>query len=178
MRKLFKNKKVRKGFNLIELIIVIAAGAILTVTIGVFLANGQRNWNSLYRRVYGDSAVDGFAAHKVFDSICRKASLRKYVIGDDSDTLELYYWDAGSTASTPENYGRFYVQDNVLYVEHGLLQSGSWSPDTFAASTVIQIASQVESVNFDIQGTSIQMFLTYEGEDTMPVISSAVRHNN
>ena len=177
MRKLFKNKKVRKGFNLIELIIVIAAGAILTVTIGIFLADGQRNWNSLYQRVYDHSVVDSFAVHNVFDSICRKASLRKYIINNEGDSLEVYYWDSGSSASTPENYARLYLDGNVLYVEHGKLQSGTWSPDISNAGSPIQIADGIESVKFDAQGTSMQLFLTYQ-DNTMPLVCSTVRHNN
>lgn len=165
------------GFTLIELVIVMASAAMLTLTIGVFLANGQRNWNRLFNRVYRDTIVDGFAAHRVFDSICRKASLKKYVIGEDADTLEVYYWDSGSSASTPENYAQFYLSNDVLYVRHGELQAGTWQPDIATATAPINVASQVKSVKFRAQGTAIQMFLAYNDENTMPVVCSVVRHN-
>ena len=173
-----EKKRQQKGFTLIELVIVIAIAAMMTLGVGIFLADGQRGWNRLFSRVYGDATVDGFAAHRVFDSICRKASSRKYVIGEDGDTLELYYWDSGSSASTPENYAQFYLQDDELYVTHGNLESGTWQPDTSTSTTPILIASQVESVKFDTKGTSVQMFLTYADEATMPVVCSTVRHND
>ncbi|MBL7214936.1 MAG: hypothetical protein ISS71_04585 [Phycisphaerae bacterium] len=178
MTKKLKNPRAAGGFNLIELVIVIASAAILTLTVGVFLGNGQKSWNHLFNRVYGDMAIDSFTAHKVFDSICRKASLRKYVIEDEGQTLELYYWDSGSSALTPENYARFYSVDNVLYVRHGKLQAGTWQPDTSTALTPINIANNVESIKFETQGTSIRMFLAYTGENTMPVVCSTVRHND
>ena len=71
-----------RGFTLIEMMVVIALAGVMTLGVGIFLANGQRNWNRLFGRVYGETAIDGFAAHKAFDSVCRKASTRKYVIGD------------------------------------------------------------------------------------------------
>ena len=178
MAKVSKKSRTTKGFNLLELTIVIACASILTLMVGIFMADGQRNWNRLFGRVYGDTAVDSFAAHKTFDTICRKASLRKYVIGEADDTLELYYWDLGSSASTPENYAQFYLLDDVLYVQHGELQSGTWQPDTSTALTPVNIANQVESVKFEAQGISIQMFLTYIDEDAMPVVCSTVRHND
>ena len=171
-------KRHKKGFTLTELIIGIAIAAMMIWGVGIFLADGQRGWNRLFGRVYGDATVDGFAVHRAFDSICSKASSRKCVIGAGGDSLELYYWDLGSFASTPENYAEFYLQGDQLYVRHGDLTSGTWQPDTSTSTTPIKIASQVESVKFDTKGTSVQMFLRYADETTMPVVCSTVRHND
>lgn len=165
----------RGGFTLIEVAIAISSVAILTLGVGVFLANGQRSWNSLFDRVYSDSTVDGFAIQKVFGSVCRKASMRKEVIGDDGDSLELYYWDSGSTASTPENYARFYLSDDDLYVEHGTLESGTWQPAE--ASVNVKVVSAVEALKFDVQGASVQMYVTCQEEGALPVFCSTVRRN-
>ena len=168
-------EQVKKGFSLIEMIVAMAAVSVIVLGIGVFLSNGQRNWNDLFDRVYNDSNIDGFAVQQVFDSVCRKASMRKATISDDSQTLELYYWNAGSTASIPECYARFYVSNDDLYVEHGTLQSGTWTPDSRTA--YIKVADDIDSLKFDVQGASVQMYMTCQDEEAMPVVCSSVRHN-
>ncbi len=163
------------GFSLIEMVVAIAIVSITILGVGVFLSNGQRSWNDLFSRVYSDSTIDGFAVQRVFDSICRKASMRKATIGEDGDFLELYYWDSGSTASTPEHYARFYLSNDDLYVEHGTLLSGTWQPDADTAH--IKVAEDIEDLKFGVQGASIQMYMTYQDEGAMPVVCSTVRHS-
>ena len=160
-----------------ELVTVMAMVGIITLGVGVLLANSQKSWGTLFERVYGDSAIDSFAAHKAFDTVCRKASLRKYVLSESGDSLELYYWDNSSTASTPENYARFYQSDDEVFVEYGQNQSGTWQPDTEADPTTIQIARDVASLKFAFEGTSVQMYLNYTETNMMPMVCSSVRHN-
>lgn len=178
MLKKMKKLKAVNGFSLIEMVVVITSAAILIFAVGAFMENGQRSWNHLFGRVYGSTTVDGFVVHRAFDTICRKASVRKYVIGDDGDTLELYYWDKESSAAIPENYAKFYLSDEVLYVQHGKLQTGTWVPNTASASAPINIAGQVESVKFEAQGTAVTLYLTYTDKEAMPVFCSSVRHND
>ena len=166
-----------RGFTLTELVAVIAMAGIITLGVGVLLANSQKSWGTLSERVYGNSAVDNFAAQKAFDTVCRKASLRKHVLGEADDSLELYYWDGSSTASIPENYARFYQNDDEVFVEYGQNQSGTWQPDTETDSTTIQIARHVDSLKFTFEGTSIQMYLNYTDADMTPMVCSSVRHN-
>ena len=161
-----------------EVLVVIAMVGIMTLGAGVLLANGQKSWGRLYGRVYGDSAMDSFAVHKAFDTVCRKASLRKYGLSGSGDSLELYYWDPSSTASTPENYARFYLSNEEVFVEYGTTQTGTWQPDTAAPVTTVKLAGEVESLTFTVEGTSVQMFLSYIDETTMPVVCSSVRHND
>ena len=160
-----------------ELVTVMAMVGIITLGVGVLLANSQKSWGTLFERVYGGSAIDSFTTHKAFDTVCRKASLRKYVLSESGDSLELYYWDNSSTASTPENYARFYQSDDEVFVEYGQNQSGTWQPDTEADPTTIQIARDIESLKFTVEGTSVQMFLSYTEAAMMPVVCSSVRHN-
>ena len=167
-----------KGFTLVELVVVIAMAGIMTVGVGVLLANGQKTWNVLSERVYGDSTVNDFVVVKAFDTICRKASLRKYVLSESGNSLQLYYWDKASTASTPENYATFYLDDNEMYVEYGTLEPGTWQPNTQASTKTVKLAGDVKSLLFMVKGTSIQMFITYLDENAMPVVYSTVRHNN
>lgn len=166
-----------KGFTLTEVVVVIAMVGIMTVGVGVLLANSQKSWGTLFGRVYGDSAIDSFAAQKAFDTVCRKASLRKHVLSESGDSLELYYWDDASTASTPENYARFYQSDEDVFVEYGKTQSGTWQPDMETDPTTIQIARDVDSLKFTFEGTSVQMYLNYTEANIMPVVCSSVRHN-
>jgi len=163
---------------MIEVLVAIAMVGIMTLGAGVLLANGQKSWGNLYGRVYGDSAIGSLAVQKAFDTVCRKASLRKYVLGGSADSLELYYWNGSSTASTPEKYARFYLSNEEVFVEYGTTQAGTWQPDTGAPVTTVKLAGDVESLTFAVEGTSVQMFLSYIDETMMPVVCSSVRHND
>jgi len=165
------------GFTLTEVVVAIAMVGIVTLGVGVLLGNGQKSWGRLCGRVYGTSAVDSFASQKAFEAVCRKASLRKYDLSEAGDSLELYYWDDGSTASTPENYARFYQSGEDAFVRYGKMQSGMWQPDEDASATTVKIAGGVELLKFTVQGTSVQMFLSYIDNERMPVVCSAVRRN-
>jgi prepilin-type N-terminal cleavage/methylation domain-containing protein len=167
-----------KGFTLVEVSVVIAMVGIMTLGAGVLLANGQKSWGQLFGRVYGDSAIDSFAAQKAFDTVCRKASLRKYVLSGSGNSLQLYYWDSASAASTPEHYARFYQSGEDMFVEYGSMQAGTWQPDAGAPVTTVKLAGDVESLKFTVEGTSVQMFLSYTDETIMPVVCSSVRHND
>ncbi len=170
-------KSARRGVTLIEVVVVITMVGIMTLGAGVLLANGQKSWGTLFGRVYGDSAIDSFAAQKAFDTVCRKASLRKHILSEDTDSLELYYWDDASTASMPENYARFYQSGEEVFVEYGKMRTGTWQPDTDINPMTIQIARHVDSLKFTFEGTSIQMYLNYTDADMTPMVCSSVRHN-
>jgi prepilin-type N-terminal cleavage/methylation domain-containing protein len=173
-----KKLQAREGFSLIELMVAMTAASVMILGIGVFMGNGQKNWNRLFTRVHGNATVDGYAVHGAFDAICRKSSLRKCVIDEDGERLELYYWDKGSASPIPENYAQFYRSGESLYVEHGKLQTGTWQPDLSSAAPSIKLTGQVDTVQFDAQGTAIRMVLTYTDEQMPPLICSTVRHNN
>ncbi|MHC4290874.1 MAG: type II secretion system protein [Planctomycetota bacterium] len=174
-----KSQSTRNNaFTMIEVVVVIAMVGIITLGAGVLLANGQKSWGQLFGRVYGDSAIDSFAAQQAFDAVCRKASLRKHDLNEGGDSLELYYWDTSSTSSTPENYARFYQSGDDMFVEYGTTETGTWQPDDGASVTTIKLASDVDSLKFTVQGTSVQMFLSYIGADMMPMVCSSVRHND
>ena len=163
---------------MVEMVTVIALVSVVILGIGVLLGDGQRNLMRQRQRVYSDTATDGFAAQKAFDAVCRKASTRKAVLSEDGQSLELYYWDAASSAATPENYARFYQSDDQVVVEHGKLQSGTWQPDLEAPASTVSIARHIQSVAFEAQGTALRMFLMFEDSGLMPIVCSAVRHND
>lgn len=173
-----RNLHRNKGLTLTEVVVAMAIVGIITLGIGVLLANSQKNWGRLFGRVYGNTATDSFAIQQAFDTVCRKASLRKCVLSPFGDSLELYYWDSGSTASTPDNYARFYQDNDAARVEYGRLQPGTWQPDMSQPTTTVTLASSVDSLNFTVEGTSIQMYLTYLDTDVLPVVYSSVRRND
>lgn len=166
-----------KAFSLMEMVVVIAIAGILTLGIGVLLANSQSNWNRLVGRVYSDQVTDSFAIQNVFDRICRKSTLSKQVLGDDADSLELYYWDADSVSSVPENYAIIYQSDETVFVEYGKLQSGTWQKEDSEPTSTIMIARGVDTLKFTVTGTSVQMYLAYTDPDILPVICSSVHRN-
>ena len=173
-----KSQPIRlRGVSLMEVVVVMAMAGIITLGAGVLLANGQKSLGTLFGRVYSDSAIDSFAAQKAFDTVCRKASLRKHILSAAGDSLELYYWDDASTALIPENYARFYQSADDLFVETGKTQTDAWQPDTEIDPTTIQIAHAVDSVKFTLEGTSVQMYLNYTDADRTPMMCSSVRHN-
>ncbi len=166
-----------RGFTLMEVTVTMLLVGIITLGVGVLLASGQKSWGNLFGRVYGDSAVDGFVAQKAFDTVCRKASLRKYVLSESGDSLELYYWQTSPTTSTPEKYARFYQSGENLFAEYGSMQSGTWQPDTTAPVTTVKLAGGVDSLTFTVEGTSAQMFINYIDDTVTPVVCASVRHN-
>lgn len=155
----------------------ILLASVLTLIVGTLLVSSHKHWRGLYGRVYRQEAIDAFAAHRIFDRVSRQASYRKAVLGTNNDSLELYYWDDGSTAATPENYARFYLLGSDLVVEHGATAAGSWTPDTNQPTRTEVAASNVDRVRFEVQGASVRMILHYADAGLKPSICSSVRYN-
>ncbi|MHC5083043.1 MAG: hypothetical protein ACYTET_03790, partial [Planctomycetota bacterium] len=74
-------------------------------------------------------------------------------------------------------YARFYLDDEAMYVKHGKMESGSWQVDDDSSTSTIKLAEEVERLKFDVEGMSIQMYMTFKNADGIPVVCSAVRHN-
>jgi prepilin-type N-terminal cleavage/methylation domain-containing protein len=167
----------RRAFTLVELVTVIALVGVLTMVVGTLLVSSHKHWNALYGRVYRQEATDAFAAHRMFDAVCRKSSYRKAVVGSNNESLELYYWDDGSVSETPENYARFYLSGNDLKVEHGATKPGTWTPDSARPVQSLLAASNVQRAEFEVRGASVQMILYYRDSSLKPSICSAIRQN-
>ena len=173
-----KSVVFRPGFTLLEMAIGIIAAAILTMSVGILLADGQKYYNRLYTRVNGTGATDTYVVRQAFDAICRKSSWRKCIISPDGSELTLYYYRTGSTSIIPDQYAWFYISDGQLFVEHGDLKSGTWIPDTSIAATQVFLASRVNKVKFSMQGTAVSVLLFFEQQtEALPVGCTAVRHN-
>jgi prepilin-type N-terminal cleavage/methylation domain-containing protein len=70
----------RKGFTLIEVIVAMAAGFIVMMTIAMLVQSGYRSWNQTYRTANSDSRLDSIAATTSFGSIGRKSNKNDYYV--------------------------------------------------------------------------------------------------
>ena len=173
-----KALKNKHAFTLIEMIQALILSAIVILGIGVLLYDSQKGWNVMYERVYGDVSIESYAARKAFDSICRKSSVNRYTLGGDNEYVEVYYYDDGSTSTMPDRYARFYTAASQLFVEHGDLQEGTYTPDPGIESTLARLAGNITSGKFFVSGTCVQMILSVDdGTNSTVVMTSAVRHN-
>lgn len=167
----------RRGFTLIELVTGTVLVMMVVLIVGTLMVYGQKHWTTLFGRVYRQEAVDTFTVHRAFDSICRKATYRKAVLGSNNRSLELYYWQPGSTAAIPEHYARFYLSGTDFMIEYGRTRPDAWLPDDSQPVRQFTAATRVADVRFELQGQAVQMILHYL-DDTLPLsICSSVRHN-
>ena len=166
-----KNKHTfRPGFTVMELIIAVAASLIVIIAIGAVLAGSQRDWNRMYNRACGDIVTDGYIARRAFDAVIRKASKERFLLDEDGDWLEVYYY-ADEDSAVVDRYARFYESGGELKIEYGKLEPK-------ATLSVQTICENVSSCVFRATGTSTQMILTLDdGTQTITVTSSAVLHN-
>lgn len=162
----------RRGFTLIELMVTIWMVAIVLLGVAVALVDSQRGWHKMYNRVYGDVATDSYVAKKVFDSVVRKSSIKRYVLGLDNLTV-FYYEDLTSTKL--DRYANFRRDATKLLVDYGELDA---EEDPLSPSSTMALARNVRAVDFAVDGVSVRMVLRLDdGGEAVTVTSSAVRHN-
>ena len=167
------DKRIRKrqqGLGLTELMIAIAVAAIVILTVGVMLVDGQRGWNLMYERVWGDVETGGYIARKTFDSVIRKASRESFLLGDSGEWIEIYYY-SDDDAAVVDRYARFYCSDGDFNLEYGSLNP----IETLSVQTV---CGNVSDCVFKRAGRSAQMILTLDDDSrTSTTTVSAVLHN-
>jgi hypothetical protein len=159
-----------RGFTLVELLLAVATTLVVALTVGMALAESQRNWNVQYDRIYSDVVTDGYVARRKFDAVMRKASRERFSLDDAGGWVEVYYY-ASDDSAVADRYARFYAADRSLKVEYGRLNPR----ETLSVETVCR---DVSGLTFEQFGRSIQMILTLDdGTRTNTVITSAVTHN-
>jgi Tfp pilus assembly protein PilW len=160
----------RKGFTIVELMAATVFLGIVTLGIGIVLADSHKGYNTMYDRIYSDVVTEGYVARRVFDSTVRKAGRENILVDEAGTWIEVrYYQDSESTAL--DRYARFYVSGEELKVEYGNLDPG----DVLSTRTV---CSNVYSCVFSATGSAAQMILRLDnGSETVTVVSSAVAHN-
>ena len=160
----------RKGVTLTEVAVTIATSAIVIISVGVAMVDGQKGWNRMYTRRTSGPATDAYLARRTFDTVVRKASKEKFLTADDGSWLEVYYY-TDLTSEKPDRYARFAHTDNSLSIEYGVIDPRR----TLSTQTV---CTNVSACAFKRTGRSAQMILTLDdGSQTANVTSSAVMHN-
>ena len=159
----------QNGFTLVELMISMAVMLIISLAIGAVVVDGQNGWSTMYDKIHSDIFTDGYVVRKKFDSLMRRASGEKIFIGDNNQSVEVYYYSDGS--STLDRYMRFYQSGENMIFEYGLL-----SPKSAMNREVI--CGNVSDCTFHQVGRSVQLILVLDnGTDKNTVITSAVAHN-
>jgi prepilin-type N-terminal cleavage/methylation domain-containing protein len=167
----------RNGFTLVELIVAMALVFVMTLGAGVLLANSQKKWNALYTQVNDPASTDGFVVQRAFENVCRKSSSEFCYISWSEKWILLFYWEDGSTKEIPENYALIYLDGSNVRANYGKLFPGSWIINPFIPPKKSLLTKGVADLRFDQLDKSIQMFVTYEDENLLPVMTSAVRRN-
>ncbi|KPK75258.1 MAG: hypothetical protein AMJ79_11900 [Phycisphaerae bacterium SM23_30] len=165
-----KNLNVRRGFTITELVITMIIAAIVMLSIGMVLSDSQKAWTRMHRTVFSEAATDTYVARQAFDSVIRRASREKILLGEDGAWIEIYcYQDKDSTEI--DHYIRLFESNGSLKIEHGDLE-----PRT--TLSVWTVCNNVTHCVFKKVGRSAQMILTLDdGNQTFNVVSSAVLHN-
>ena len=81
----------KNGFTLIEVIVAMAAGFIVMMTVAMLVQSGYRSWNKTYNTANADSRLDSIATTTSFGTIGRKSNKNDYYV----------YQVAGSTFTAP-----------------------------------------------------------------------------
>ena len=168
MKKSFKNQ--RRGITALEAIIASAMLVIVMIGVSSVLAQCQRNWNIMYKRVYSDVVVDSYLAKIMFDSVIRKSSTTGVQTDPDNQWIEVNYY-ADDSSTQLDRYAKFYLQGGTLYVEHGQLD-----PKTITSTAIV--CSNITNCSFRHNGKAAHMILTIDnGSETITVGASAKLHN-
>jgi len=164
------SKRFLTGFTVIELMIAMIFLGIVTVGVGIVLADSQRGWNQMYNRIYSGVVTDGHVARRMFDTVIRKASRQNIQVDGAGTWVEVYYY-ADANSAVVDRYARFYLSGEELKVEHGNLDPGD-------VLSTRRICPNVSSCVFTTTGTAVQMVLRLDnGSERATVMSSAVAHN-
>ena len=169
-------RRTAKGFTITELMVTTLLSTIVVLSMSSIMADNHKGYNHLNTVVYGDVAQDGFVARMMFDQICRKASIRQCVVGEN--VLKVFFYsDPALNLSGPDRYALFHLDVN----DELKVYLGQWDHDTSTTSlpqSIETLASNVSSVSFGTVGLCVQMNLEIDnGSQSAMVVCSSVRHN-
>ncbi|MBN2589738.1 MAG: prepilin-type N-terminal cleavage/methylation domain-containing protein [Sedimentisphaerales bacterium] len=164
-----KKQLFQSGFTLVELMVSMTVMIIVSLAVGAVIVDGQNGWSTMYDKIHSDIFTDGYVVRKKFDSLMRRASGEKIYIGDQNQSVEVYYYSDGS--ATIDRYMRFYQSNENMVLEYGLL-----SPKSVLNREII--CGDVSKCAFHQVGRSVQLILVLDnGTQKNTVITSAIAHN-
>ena len=171
-----KTTRSYSGFSIKELILAVAIGAILVLTIGTVMLDTQRGWMDSYAKVHGGAATDAAVVKTAFDKVVRKASRSGYSC-NGTDDITVYYYDNWLKSAEPDKYARFFrSQDNPaeMYVQQGDYEGGIHKN----VSAEVLLASHVTDLEFMPVSGGLQIKLALDdGRETTTMVSAAILHN-
>ncbi len=168
--------KYKRAFTLVELMVTIVLSTIVILGMGVILVDNQKGWSMMYDRTFSDVVTDAYIARDVFVKVVRKSSIKVSAIGSVGEFIQVYYYQ-DSSAAIPDRYSKFYVSSGSLLVDYGDLEPGTWN--TLSVLSTMTLARNVDSVKFDVTGTSVRMVLSLNNnKEAMTIACSGVRHND
>jgi prepilin-type N-terminal cleavage/methylation domain-containing protein len=139
----------KNGFTLIEIIIALAAGVIVMLTVAMLVQSGYRSWNQAYNAANAGSRLDSIATTTSFGTIGRKSNKNDYyvyhVAGSTftrvtpvanpeenltGQAVEFRYWgsdledDMLTPTSVADKYALFYLDGGQLKLDLGTSTGG------------------------------------------------------
>ncbi len=164
-----------RGLTLVELVVAMVIGVIITLSAGITLYDGHRGWQKIYRRVSGPVTNDSYVAETMFRAVVRKSSRGRYRVGENGESLEVYYYSDG-TLTRPDRYARFYTEGLDLLVDQGKVDADTYT--ALEVDTTLKLASTIDSAEFSVYGTTANAFLQMQnGSESANIVISAVRQN-
>ncbi len=135
-----------------ELVVGFFTAGVMVLAIGFFLSDHHRSYNEVYGKGLSDESQDEMVIRAIFNKTVRRASSAgSATVDPDGEWLELQYYSSPGV-STPDRMAFFYFSGETLYLVKGDLTTRK------KISSEI-VCSHVDDVQFDLTGTSAQMFI-------------------
>jgi hypothetical protein len=165
----------KNGYTLIEVVIAMAAGFMVMLTVGMLVQSGHISWNKSYDAANCDSRLDSLSAVKAFGSFGRKSNKKDYYVYSVSgpiftrvtpvaqpeeiltgQAVEFRFWsheldvDMLTPSSSTDSYALFYLEDGQLMLDIGNRPPGAINPagHKIEAGDTVVLANHVISVEF------------------------------
>jgi len=162
------------GFSYIELIICSVVLVIIALSVGPILTGGQSGWKKTNAKATSDTIRDSFVARITFQKTVRRASRQSVRVSNQSDWIELSYYDRPDSTEL-DRYAMLYYSDGCLRLEQG--QIDSEGAREVSIDTVV--CENVSACVFTQNGRSAAMNLTLdEGADKITVAVAAIMNND
>ncbi len=172
-----KDRRLRRGFTLVELTMAMVATAVMLLAVVNVIAGNHKDYNKTFERVHGDVVRNAQEARGVFDAVVRGSTYRKCLIGSVGEYAEVYYYRT-ATALALDGYARFYVNNGQLLLERGRLEPGTFNYALDNSPTTALVARHVTSCTISQEGICVSMAITLnDGKIDLPVVTTATRHN-
>jgi hypothetical protein len=149
----------RNGFTLIELVIAIATGLIVMLTVAVLVQSGYQSWNRTYNTANSDVRLNSLNVITALGSFGRKSNKKDYYVYHVTGTnfarvipavnpdeiligqaVELRYWgteldaDMLTPTSSADSYALFYLEGTDLKLDISDSAHGGAGPPAISAA--------------------------------------------